>query len=496
MSKTCAIGLENAGVKQARGLYNTSCGLVLAITLVACGGVPKVDIQADGEPVTSESGNHFEISVRLAKRPQGAVTVYAVSSDESEGTVSQPLVFNGRDWDAPQTLTVTGVGDDLEDGDVAYEVTIYVQTAWRHDEPSLLDTIELVNRDDDVARFDRLGDLSGGEQASYVTDLSEAGDVVVGWSMDANGERAVRWTEQSGLRGLGGPSSRAQAVRADGGLVGGSIVQESYEGGRAAVIWRHELAYEVLEGPRQPPDGPITLQVVDAKVVLAENLVYGTCLQYGAYGEPLACRYDGPGSVTILGGPGHVFAADDQENYAGTLHSERHAPFYSFATYNGTQLPYPDGVQCSPNLGCTAEARDFAAGVIVGTSHVPDPGTSPLDTPPLSDNAFTYTEARGALRLPDLQGGATSSGAYAIDGDARVIAGFGSDEAGQHAVIWIERMPLLLADVFLDAGGELPSGFELSDIRAVSADGRTFAGNGTNADGGAEGFRITLPTAP
>jgi uncharacterized membrane protein len=156
----------------------------------------------------------------------------------------------------------------------------------------------------------------------------------------------------------------------------------------------------------------------------------------------------------------------------------------------------PDGVQCSPIMGCSAEARDFASGVIVGTSHVPDEGTSSWDTPPLFANAFTYTDEQGALRLPDLEGGEASSGAYAISRDGRVVAGFGSDETGQHAVVWMERAPMRLDDLFTEAGGELPEGFRLSDVRAISSDGRAFAGNGTNPDGAPEGFRIILPTAP
>jgi hypothetical protein len=63
-------------------------------------------------------------------------------------------------------------------------------------------------------------------------------------------------------------------------------------------------------------------------------------------------------------------------------------------------------------------------------------------------------------------------------------------------VIWVERVPMLLADLLSASGGALPAGFQLRDVRAISADGRTFAGNGTNAAGAPEAYRVVLPQAP
>jgi hypothetical protein len=468
--------------------------LAIAAVLAGCVGTPEVDLDLGDERETDEAGGHIEITITLARKPEGVFTIYAVSSDESEGSVSRPIQFDGQDWERPQSLTITGVDDDLDDGDVSYEVSFYARLG--REPPRLLRTLALLNVDDELVRFDALGDLAGGEQASHLAALSAAGDVAVGWSSGDDGEQAVRWTLETGLVGIGGPSSRAEAVSPDGRIIAGSIAEPSYQGGRAGARWIAGAPYELLEGPRIPQGGPVSMMFVDGTAVRDDGHVYGTCIQYGAYGEPLACTFAAPGSVeTFL--LGHVFAVDAAGNFAGTRQAERHAPFQSVATYNGAALPYPDGVQCSPSMGgCLAEARDFSGGgaLIVGTAHVPSAGSGPGSS--LLDTAFTFSAEQGALSLPDLPGGAQASGAYAVSANGRLIAGFANDASGQQAVVWLARVPSLLADLLRDAGGTLPAGFQLRDVRAMSADGRTFAGNGTNADGAPEAFRVVLPRTP
>ena len=77
----------------------------------------------------------------------------------------------------------------------------------------------------DAAEFIGVGDLEGGGVASYATDLSDDGMVVVGRSGSGNGSEAFRWTS-SGMEPLGDfPDgdffSAAHAVSADGGVVVG-----------------------------------------------------------------------------------------------------------------------------------------------------------------------------------------------------------------------------------------------------------------------------------
>jgi len=74
--------------------------------------------------VTSESGATRKLNVALTSEPASDVTVNLASSDTTEGTVSPAsLVFTKLNWNQPQEVTLTGVNDALDDGDVFYFVS-------------------------------------------------------------------------------------------------------------------------------------------------------------------------------------------------------------------------------------------------------------------------------------------------------------------------------------------------------------------------------------
>ena len=65
----------------------------------------------------------------MGSAPTGTVVLDVVSSDLTEATVSPAtLTFNAGNWDTPQTVTVTGVNDDVDDDDQAYTVTLSIDT--------------------------------------------------------------------------------------------------------------------------------------------------------------------------------------------------------------------------------------------------------------------------------------------------------------------------------------------------------------------------------
>ena len=64
-------------------------------------------------------------TVKLGLRPTQDVTVSVISSDSSEATLSTTsVVFTSANWDDPQTITVTGVTDNLVDGDQGYSIDL------------------------------------------------------------------------------------------------------------------------------------------------------------------------------------------------------------------------------------------------------------------------------------------------------------------------------------------------------------------------------------
>jgi hypothetical protein len=73
--------------------------------------------------VTTEAGGTATFTVVLDTQPGSDVIIGLSSSVVSEGTVSpDSLTFTPDDWNTPQTVTVTGANDVLDDGDVVYSV--------------------------------------------------------------------------------------------------------------------------------------------------------------------------------------------------------------------------------------------------------------------------------------------------------------------------------------------------------------------------------------
>jgi len=72
---------------------------------------------------TTEAGGTATFTVVLDSEPTANVTIGLSSSDTTEGTVlPTSLTFQPSNWDTPKTVTVTGVNDDLDDGDIAYTI--------------------------------------------------------------------------------------------------------------------------------------------------------------------------------------------------------------------------------------------------------------------------------------------------------------------------------------------------------------------------------------
>ena len=75
--------------------------------------------------ITTESGGTNTFLVWLTSAPTDNVTVPVSSSDTTEATVSpSSLTFTPADYATPQVVTVTGVNDDVQDGNIAYTVVL------------------------------------------------------------------------------------------------------------------------------------------------------------------------------------------------------------------------------------------------------------------------------------------------------------------------------------------------------------------------------------
>lgn len=85
-----------------------------------------VVVPTTGLQTTEQAGPNQTASFQivLATAPTADVTIAISSSDTTEGTVSPAsLTFTSVNWASPQRVTVVGVDDEEQDGDVTYTVT-------------------------------------------------------------------------------------------------------------------------------------------------------------------------------------------------------------------------------------------------------------------------------------------------------------------------------------------------------------------------------------
>lgn len=114
---------------------------------------------------TAENGTEAEFTVSLNTRPDGNVVINIASGNTNEGAASPvALTFNASDWETPQTVTVTGVDDDLADGDRPFTVQLTIDTGSTTDTTGYagLDPIDVsvINEDDETPGF-TISDISG-----------------------------------------------------------------------------------------------------------------------------------------------------------------------------------------------------------------------------------------------------------------------------------------------------------------------------------------------
>lgn len=103
--------------------------------------------------VTTELSGTDTFEVRLLAQPAASVTIAVAALDASEVTVSpMSLTFTTANWSSFQTVTVTGVDDPDEDGDVTFTIslgtTVSADGAYSGIDP---DDVTGTNRDDELA---------------------------------------------------------------------------------------------------------------------------------------------------------------------------------------------------------------------------------------------------------------------------------------------------------------------------------------------------------
>ncbi|MEY3173208.1 MAG: hypothetical protein RLZZ436_1122, partial [Planctomycetota bacterium] len=114
---------------------------------------PEIQIIPPSADRTSEAGAATSFGIVLTTQPSDTVTIPLTSSSSSEGSVSTASVtFTSANWNIPQTITVSGVDDFVDDGDIAWQVITgpAVSTDPRYQGLNPTDP-GFINQDDDTA---------------------------------------------------------------------------------------------------------------------------------------------------------------------------------------------------------------------------------------------------------------------------------------------------------------------------------------------------------
>ena len=122
---------------------------------------PAIRITGSGL-TTTEAGGQTSFTVVLLRAPTADVTLPIVTSDATEGTASPALLtFTSANWDGPQVVTVTGINDDVEDGNQPYFILVgpAVSTDVNYG-GRVVPNVRVTNNDNDTAGV-TLADTAG-----------------------------------------------------------------------------------------------------------------------------------------------------------------------------------------------------------------------------------------------------------------------------------------------------------------------------------------------
>jgi len=330
------------------------------------------------------------------------------------------------------------------------------------------------------ATFVDLGILPG-YTSSQAGAVSSDGTVVVGTATTAARNRqAFRWNSLQGMVGLGfmagGTFSTATAVSANGAVIvgGGDALNTNPLTG---------FRWTADEGAQPVEALPASHLCHVAGVSGDGAVVVGTCLQV----NNTAFRWTASmGSVAL----GRFGTGSNQQSAALAISMDGsvivgagHPALTGAVMWSADGSPTILGKLPGDAAGAaTAVSRDGS--VVVGSS-TDNAGTS---------RAFRWTQQTGMVDLGNSVSGLLGSFASSVSGSGNIIVGWGPTANGDVALIWDTDHGLRPLDVALEADYQTQiTGWKLTQATAISDDGRTIAGFGTNPQGQTEAWIVKLP---
>ncbi|NER35145.1 MAG: DUF4347 domain-containing protein [Oscillatoria sp. SIO1A7] len=151
----------------------------------------------NGGLTTSEAGRTASFEVSLTSQPTAQVAIAISSDNPAEGIANQSsLTFDATNWNVPQTVTLVGIDDAVEDGNIPYNILLgnAVSTDSKYNGIDPAD-VSLINRDNDTAGITvtptgGLTTTEAGGTASFEVSLNSQplGEVAIAISSDNSAE--------------------------------------------------------------------------------------------------------------------------------------------------------------------------------------------------------------------------------------------------------------------------------------------------------------------
>jgi probable HAF family extracellular repeat protein len=313
-----------------------------------------------------------------------------------------------------------------------------------------------------------LGTLgSGNPLFSFAEGVSADGQVVIGISSSSAGQRAIRWTAGGGMQNLGVLAgypvrSSGAATSADGAVVTGV----STGSGNIARAFRWTAATGVQSigvlGSGSASYG---------RAISANGSVIAGSSYAAGFNGATATRWTAATGIQTIGGTGSTGGAisADGSVIAGTdVVNGFFSPFRWTASGGRQILGIPVGAD-------SAEAHAMSADGSVVAGYFGDQFNGTFS------HAARWTQLPGnqvAQDLGTLDGGEFSY-AYALSADGSIVGGVSSLPNGDLAFLWSPASGLVNLNTYLPSLGLDLTGWTLTAVRGISADGSTIVGNGS-----------------
>ncbi len=136
------------------------------------GGTPGFIFTLQTGTTTGEDGTPINYAVSLNSQPVRDVTLTFTSSNVKEGAITsaKTMTFTNSNWATAQTLTIEGVDDAVNDGNVSYQISVAVSTIDINYKLLSVSPLALSNTDNDAAVPSKViyGDV-GGSKSDFIT---------------------------------------------------------------------------------------------------------------------------------------------------------------------------------------------------------------------------------------------------------------------------------------------------------------------------------------